>query len=368
MNADNADNGDNGDNGDNADSADNADNGFDWLGGFSSFATDDNPVLPGFPNGLKGVDGDNGKSMQDIQTEKTMAEAEAQAKAAQGFDDTDLLSFHHKTETFGKPTGPLLYVEEFGTEVRTFDRTPTDGKPCLMYHVPFNKRGPFRPEQLSNFDENREYRTDEYGYVLCYGRKVNGELCPAKAQNRFPRCHNHGGRLHPWDRAVQKGLGGKDPSMMSRYQMFLSKMIGVDDLDDEEILNFGFRKNNGKLFKPRHIPREMVNEITRAIYDRALNEIKGNAITAAKTLATIMIDPTNDASIRLKAAEAILDRSIGKAPQTLNINAAAPWEEIFESISTVTRSESRAVRGDVLDVDVIGQSDANALTASPTPP
>lgn len=346
-----------------------------------------NPVVPGFPNGLNGSGGDgesshSTKALGDIGVAHNGLGVPVTGNAAVNAADPkgllatvrpddygpDPLDFHNTIQTYGKPTGPLVFVPEFGSEVKTFTRYPSDGRVCLMHHVPFNKRGPFRPEQLANFDENRKYRTDVFGYVLCYAKNQFGEPCKTKAQNRFPRCGVHGGRLHPLDRTVRKGFGeGSQTEDLSRYQMFLAKMITVDDLDDEEVLNFGFRRTDGTLFKPKNIPREMVNSITRAIYDRALNEIKVNAVTAAKTLATIMVDPNNDASIRLKAAEAILDRSIGKAPQTLNIATAAPWEEIFESISTVTRNQSRAVRGDVLDVDVIGQNDGFVEDAPSVP-
>lgn len=264
-------------------------------------------------------------------------------------------------QTVGKPDGPLLYVPELGSEVKTFTRPPKDGGSCLMHHVPVNKRGPFRPDQLANYDESKQYRTDTLGYVLCYGKTAAGTVCKRKAENRFPRCNAHGGRLHPLDRTVKPTPENEEPEQLNRYQQFLAKHITVEDLDDEEILNFGFRRENGTIFKPRNIPRELANEFTKAIYDRALNEIKVNAVEAAKTLATIMVDPSNDASIRLKAAEAILDRSIGKAPQQLNISAGAPWEEIFESITTVTRAQSRANRGDIIDVDVVNGSGAPEL-------
>ena len=273
-----------------------------------------------------------------------------------------------EVQTVGKPDGPLLYIPELGCEVKTFTRPPKSGVPCLMHHVPTNKRGLFRPEQLANYDENRDYRVDDLGYVLCYSKTQAGLPCKRKAQNRFPRCNVHGGLLHPLDRTV-KAEDASEPTQPKnpRYQQFLAKEITVDDLDDEEILSFGFRREDGTIYRPRSIPRDLVNEITKTIYDRALTEIKVNAVEAAKTLATIMVDPANDANIRLKAAEAILDRSIGKAPQQLNINAGAPWEEIFESISTVTRAQSRAIRGEVIDADVVSSSVTDTLDALPAP-
>lgn len=270
--------------------------------------------------------------------------------------------------TVGFPDGPRQFVPEFGCEVGTFTQSPED-KLCLKYHVPLSMRGPFRPKDLCNYNEAKSYRTNALGYLLCYGVTATGEKCKRKAVNRFPRCEVHGGALHPLDNLVreQDTIAGNSPESMSRYQQFLAKYITVEDLDDEEVLNFGFRDSSGRIFKPRNIPRELVNEITKAIYDRALHEIKSNAVEAAKTLASIMMDPNNDANIRLKAAESILDRSIGKAPQQLNISAGAPWEEIFESITTATREQSRANRGNIIDAELAAPDDDVVLPDSLLP-
>ena len=273
----------------------------------------------------------------------------------------------NEVATVGKPSGPKVYVPELGCEVPTWTETPP-GPKVLMHHVPLNKRGPFRPEQLANFDLNKQYRTDKLGYVLCYATAGSGKICGRKATNMVPRCILHGGKVHPLDRTVDPEPENVETKPLTRYQQFLAKQLTVEDLDDEEVLNFGFRMPNGSIYRPRNIPREFVNEITKAIYDRALHEIKSNAVEAAKTLASIMVDPANDASIRLKAAESILDRSIGKAPQQLNITAGAPWEEIFESISTATREQSRAARRNVIDADVIPENGSAALSESPGPP
>ena len=271
--------------------------------------------------------------------------------------------------TIGVPDGPARYVPELGCEVGTFTQEPSTGKACLKYHVPLHMRGPFRAPDLANYDPSKTYRTNNLGYLLCYGSTAAGELCKRRAVNRYPRCDHHGGSLHPLDHVVsdQDPMANLDPEKMTRYQQYLAKMLTVDDLDDEEVLNFGFRMPGGQIYRPRNIPRELVNEFTKALYDRALHEIKVNAVEAAKTLATIMMDPNNDANIRLKAAESILDRSIGKAPQQLNITAGAPWEEIFESITTATREQSRANRGNIIDAELAAPDDDVVLPDSLLP-
>ena len=261
----------------------------------------------------------------------------------------------HLIEFVGEPTGPSKYVPELGIETPTFVEPGIvpGGTPTLKHHVPVTFRGSFRPKDLANFDSNTEYRTDKYDMLLCYAKTKAGERCKRKAVNRFPRCNVHGGRLHPLDRVAvdpethnPDGTRKPDESKpLSRYQLFLAKKLTVDDLDDEELMNFGFRDANGRIFKPKNIPRDVVHTFTRGIYDRALHELKVNAVEATKTLASIMTDASVDAGIRLRAAEAILDRTLGKAPQVVAITGTAAWEEVFEGIAPITREDSRRARG-----------------------
>lgn len=258
----------------------------------------------------------------------------------------------------GIPDGPKQFVAEFGLEVDTFTQEPGGKQPALSWHVPLNLRGTFRPDQLANYDSDKAYRIDKYGFAMCVAKvKAEGDaepkLCRRKAVNRFPRCVVHGGRLHPLDR-LQQDTGEPETEVpLSRYQMFLAKQITVDDLDDEEITCFGFRDARGRIFKPKNIPRELVTQFTRAIFDRSLDKLKTSSLEAARTLETLMLDPSVDASVRVKCAIEILDRTVGKAPLLVTLNAQAPWETIFEAIA--------AKPLDILDVQEVPDLETPSL-------
>jgi len=257
----------------------------------------------------------------------------------------------------GIADGPKVFVAELGTKVRTFTEEPGGKFPALRHHVPPVCRGPFRPEQLANYDSKKQYRTDATGYVLCYEKLKDGQTkCRRKAVNRHPKCNFHGGRVHPLDKLVRDDveMAEPDPESMTRYQLYLAKQISVDDLDDEEIMNFGFRNNQGRIFKPKNITRDMIQAFTKAIYERSLDSLKANALEAVKTLTTIMMDDQVDAPVRIKAATEVLDRTLGKAPQTVQLIGNAPWEQVFEGLASVSREESRAIRGQVIDAEVVG--------------
>ncbi len=251
-------------------------------------------------------------------------------------DTSEPLDILPEVRYVGVPDGPKRFVPEFGLEVDTFTQEPGDGKASLRWHVPLNMRGPFRPEQLANYDPETKYRTNLSGWVVCKKKVVDdkGErYCRRKAMHRTPRCEMHGGRLHPLDKLLVETGEEETEKPMSRYQLFLAKQLTVEDLDDDEILGFGFKTDKGTIFKPKNIPRDMVLAFTRATFDRALDKLKYSALDAAKTLSSLMLDETVEPNVRRQCAESILDRTLGKAPMQVTLRTNAPWETVFEAIA-----------------------------------
>jgi hypothetical protein len=269
----------------------------------------------------------------------------------------------------GMPSGPKLFVKELGKEVGTFLEAPGGKLPALEYHVPLNMRGPFRPDQLANYSPNYGYRVDNLGYVLCSGFTKAGEKCLKRAENRCPRCNIHGGRLHPLDQLIkvedEENLSEREKESLSRYALYKAGQITVDDLDDEELATCGFRAKNGKIYKPRNIPRDLAQAFTKAIYERAQQELKAHTVKAAHTVAEIMMNKNIEPDIRLKAANTLLDRGLGKASQTITLAADSSFEQVFEGILSGSRESSRAARANVIDADVVelGETEQHSVSA-----
>lgn len=267
----------------------------------------------------------------------------------------------------GFPDGPKKFVAELGCEVGTFKEKPKSKVPCLMWHVPLKMRGHFRPEDLANYDPEKMYRTDVLGRVICYGKKADGTECTKRAENRYPRCAVHGGRLHPLDKTepAANRLSKEEVAQgRSRYQQYLRGELTVDDLDDEELATASFRSSSGRLFKPKSLPRDLIQGFMRAIFDRAQTELRTHTVDAAKTMAEIMMNKRVDPEIRLKAANLLLERNLGKTPQVVAITAQAPWEEIFDGITSGTRESSRERRAieaaNVIDADLVEHNPSSA--------
>ncbi len=64
----------------------------------------------------------------------------------------------------------------------------------------------------------------------------------------------------------------------------------------------------------------------------------------AKQLLGIALSAESEA-VKLAAVKDALDRTIGKAPTTVEIGPTKPYEELFEGITTMSRGESRRARG-----------------------
>jgi hypothetical protein len=64
----------------------------------------------------------------------------------------------------------------------------------------------------------------------------------------------------------------------------------------------------------------------------------------AKELLGIALTADSE-GVKLAAIKDALDRTIGKAPTTVEIGPTKPYEEVLEGISTMSRAESRRARG-----------------------
>lgn len=244
-------------------------------------------------------------------------------------------------ELMGQATGPQRFVPELGCKVNTFTQSPPK---VIKWHVPLDCRGDFRPNQLANFDSSKGYRVDSLGYLLCYGHTKAGERCNKRAKHRFPRCSMHGGELHPLDR-VRKD---EKPTATTRYKQFLDGDLTVDDLDDEELACCGFRASDGRIYKPKNVPRELSNAFQKAIYERAQEELRALTVDAAKTVGEIMKNKTNEPDIRLKAALSLIERNLGKTPTNVVVSQDKPFEVVFDDISTKRPTT-------IIDGEIVGE-------------
>lgn len=314
-------------------------------------------------------------------------------------------------EFYGEPDGPVaIYpiVGEVGTftQQRADMRLPKDsGTVWLMHHVPRNCRGKYKltdkyieqynewldrlaegdqgipqfevgpPEQW--LEEERllaDFRVDQNDWVLCDGHTKSGEPCKRKAVNFAGYCEAHGGKLHPLDKVVDARRAIETPrdsaynnpevqERMTRYQKFISGLISVKDLDDEELARGQFRDRKGGFSgnPPKQIPREMHDQFVAELFERADMRLREGLVACVDTMVEVASSPVYEAKDRLKAAQWVFERVRGKAPDVVVHQQDKPWEHVLQGITGGSREESRAARG-VVDAEWSDEEGVDSTT------
>lgn len=109
------------------------------------------------------------------------------------------------------------------------------------------------------------------------------------------------------------------------------------ELDDEELGKGKLRDKNGQWRGGTGslLPRTMVPEITRRLKDRYDDRLREHLKNAQGVFLDIMNDTAADPKDRLKAAQYMMERLIGKVPDKVEVVAEIkPWEGLIEGILT----------------------------------
>ncbi|QXO13750.1 hypothetical protein SEA_DUMPTRUCK_98 [Gordonia phage DumpTruck] len=275
----------------------------------------------------------------------------------------------------GKPDGPPKFIDEFGFEVGTFTNPRTDlyrsnartELGTLMHHVPQNKRGYYKPEQCADYDpEEFEYIVDQKGYALCTRKTKANKPCASRAIHMSWVCTAHGGALHPLDKAIsedralmptQQGKMGNQylpdelVGRMTRFQKLCHGIISVEDLDDEELARGQCRNPDGTFSgrAPKNIPKDVHDAMVKRLFERAREAFQAELLSAIQTLGEIAKSDAVEPADRIKAANIIIERMMGKNAEVIVHKQDAPWEVALKTITGGSRADSRRARG--LDPD-----------------
>jgi hypothetical protein len=267
-----------------------------------------------------------------------------------------------KGVTMGDPDGPFRFIETLGCEVPTYidprlDLIAVRVKPGtfkhLDYHVPFQLRADFRPEQwpLAYYQKVRgSVRVNAEGLALCSAiAKATGTLCQGKAVNRTHFCRNHGGSLHPADKKLSvRTLGGADGVPMERVerldrvQKFMQGFLGVEELDDDELTGNFVRTDAGNPIKGKALGIKFEQLMSKELHRRLNEYLKSKAPRMLEVMYEIADSDLVEPADRIKAAQWIAERVIGKTPEVLvHTTTEKPYEGILDSIQSGSREAYR---------------------------
>jgi hypothetical protein len=277
--------------------------------------------------------------------------------------------------TYGDADGPETYIQMIGFEVPTFIHPRDDMKvrrqPTVMHHVPFQMRGPYKPEDLpEDIQEARQFRLAVDGYVLCNAKSEStGELCKARAQNRSPFCRGHGGALHPCDKKMSGSNIAPLPedrvARMDRVQQFMQGIIKAEDLADDEIQGSYVRNDQGIPVKSVKLGAKFQAQITKELHSRLNDFLRSKAPNMLTTLVDIAENDLFEAADRIKAATWVAERTLGRTPEVImHGEVGKAYEQIFDDNVVATSREDYRTQvessrlelesgQDHLDVDVV---------------
>lgn len=120
-----------------------------------------------------------------------------------------------------------------------------------------------------------------------------------------------------------------------RYAMLISGEITVDELDDEELSRGQLKDKNGQFRgrPPKLIPGELVQAMRREWLSRAEDKLRAALYEGGiGTLTRLATDKTIDPGVQLRASTLLMERTMGKVPDKVQIAAEDPVEALFRNI------------------------------------
>lgn len=131
-------------------------------------------------------------------------------------------------------------------------------------------------------------------------------------------------------------------------------LTGREDLSewsDEELERGQRRGKDGKFRKPPTVIAKAVHdELVKRRMSRAYDLLRASTYDAVQVLVEVAKDENADTGVRVKAAELILDRTLGKAPQHVTLDVNAPWQKLMaQAIVSSVEEEEDVVDGEVVE-------------------
>lgn len=136
--------------------------------------------------------------------------------------------------------------------------------------------------------------------------------------------------------AAQAKAEGR-PSAGKRWRMLESGELSLADLDDEEIRRKSVRGKTGAIVGHRKISPALAEKFAKEGMRRAMTNLQAAGQRAAEGLVEMAEDPDLPPAVRLKALGMLLDRSLGKATETVKIDVADRFEDLMAKFVEIDR-------------------------------
>jgi len=116
----------------------------------------------------------------------------------------------------------------------------------------------------------------------------------------------------------------------------LAILNGTEDLtlwSDEELLRGHRKDRNGRWSgrPPKVVPLAVHQELTRRRLDEAYQLLREDLVGAVQLLGQVVRDKEADNKDRIKAAELIINRVMGKPTERVELSTRSRWEEALDT-------------------------------------
>lgn len=156
-----------------------------------------------------------------------------------------------------------------------------------------------------------------------------------------PRCSDHGGTHAPTSR---KGQEGGFVKVNQRWIDLSNGTLDLSTLDEEELARGQLKSKDGRFHGsgPQVVPRNVYRKMTTELFKRADDAMKTNLTKAVGTLVTIMNADESDPKDKMKAAMWIIERVMGKMPETVVVGQEKPWQTLLVNITQGNKMDYEA--------------------------
>ena len=266
-----------------------------------------------------------------------------------------LQSYRGNAMYMGEPDGPMRFIKSLGEEVPTYIDPRNDLKTkyktagahkSVDYHIPPRFRGPYKPEQLADYDPDKHYPIlSKTNFVRCGGVRSDGQICQKTAMHRTGFCSNHGGALHPADKlfASERGVVPTSPEKLDRMQKVEMGIIPVSELSDEEIARQQVKLDNGTFGPTSQIlSARIINAMRQEFFARADRFVRENVLDMLEEMRNIAISTVSEDKDKITAATWLIERAMGKTPDVLITNKTdSPFESMMGDVFGGSRDDYR---------------------------
>jgi hypothetical protein len=122
----------------------------------------------------------------------------------------------------------------------------------------------------------------------------------------------------------------------TRWEMYLDGDLPVTEWDDQELGRMQTKNIQGIFAgRPPTLKPQQIREIKAEAQRRGDTLFMRWGPNAIKITAQIMMDRTEPAMARLKAAETFMNRCYGKVPESVKVAVSEAWQEDIDAVMAI---------------------------------